>query len=85
MFDVKQDTTEYETLSQEILTLYDDFTQFHDQCSFLCDAFASLAVRNEALDGYSAQGLGQCAVWMKFRVREFQERLGKLHDKSREG
>ena len=78
MFDDKQDTAEYETLSQEILALYDDFTQFHDQCSFLCDATASLATRHEALDGYSVQGLGQSTQWLKLNVREFQKRLAEI-------
>jgi len=78
MTDVKQETDNQETLSQEILTLYDDFSEFHDQCSFLCDAFASITAQDETLDSYSAQGLGRSACWMKLRVREFRKRLHEI-------
>ena len=83
MFDAKQEVTEHETLSQEILALYDEFTQFHDQCSFLCDAFASLAAQIDAPDRFSAQGLGQYAEWMKLQIREYQNRLQKIQERSR--
>jgi hypothetical protein len=65
----------------ELLRFYDDFTDFNDDCAFLCDAFASLIAHSEEyLDERSIQGLERHAYWLKQRVSEFKERLRQIRE-----
>lgn len=68
-------------LKKELLTLYDEFSEFTDQCAFLCDAFAATAANYENLDKESAKGLDHNAYWLKQKVKGFKVRLQLLNSR----
>lgn len=60
----------------DLLTLYDDFTEFDACCAFFCDAVAALNTgRQEGLDDASAEGLRFFSQWLKERSAEFKGEL----------
>lgn len=67
-------------LSQSLITFYDDFTDFNDDCAFLCDAFSCLVNNHECLDDCSIRGLERNAAKLKKRVGEFKNRLRKIRE-----
>ena len=67
-----------QSLSMALLQYYDDFTDFNEDCAFLCDAFASLAANSENMDQYSIRGLQRSAYWLKRRVAELKENLKQI-------
>lgn len=70
-------------LSNEILGLYDEFAEFHEQCAFLCDAFSAIAHHRQLeMDIYCANGLELHANWLKRRVAELKARLQSIHEMS---
>ena len=64
-----------------LLRHYDNFSAFHEDCAFLCDAFASLAATSESLDQCSVRGLERNANWLKYRIGEFKEDLKQIRSK----
>ena len=67
-------------LSQALLSYYDEFVDFNEDCAFLCDAFACLVDNHEILNQYSIRGLARNAHWLKQRTKEFKERLKKIRE-----
>lgn len=75
----KDDTEEFKKLRRDIIALYDDFSEFSDQCAFLCDAFGAIPVNSEAIEPATKRGIGIYANWIKGRLVEIQTDLGDLH------
>lgn len=67
-------------LSKDLLRLYDEFTEFQDRCSFLCDAFACILARHEYVDENTINGFSYYAHWLKQQVVGFKERLKHMHE-----
>lgn len=70
-------------ISRQLLDYYDEFAEFSDRCSFLCDAFAAMAVQSGSLDEYSVRGLAYSADWLKLRTRELKDKLRTIQRSSR--
>ena len=62
-------------LRLQLLTLHDELTEFSDQCSFLCDAFACIPAHEEVIDAESIRGISYFAHWMKGRIRKMKTDL----------
>jgi hypothetical protein len=62
-------------LRLQLLTLHDELTEFSDQCSFLCDAFACIPAQEEVIDAESIRGISYFAHWMKGRIRKMKTDL----------
>lgn len=63
-----------------LLTLYDDLAEFQDQCSFLCDAFASIVTQEEIIDRETVRGASIYAQWIKERVKQMKEELKPIYE-----
>lgn len=48
-------------LRQNLLSLCDNFAEFTDQCTFLCDAFAAISTCDETINPATANGIGHAA------------------------
>jgi hypothetical protein len=64
--------------TNELLLLYDDFTKFQSQCTFLCDAVVALAMSELVMDKWSVNGLHMNAVQVKRRAEVLGEKLQVL-------
>ncbi|WP_039918151.1 hypothetical protein [Cellvibrio mixtus] len=69
--------------TNELLLLYDDFTEFQSQCTFLCDAVVALAMSELVMDKWSVNGLHMNAVQVKQRAQVFGEKLHVLRGEVR--
>lgn len=50
MFTTPQPFPEGQSLTLDIIHLYDELTQFNDVCAFLCDAYAAIAAQEEEIE-----------------------------------
>lgn len=67
-------------LQLKALRLYDEFALFSDQCAFLCDAFAAVPARQEAITSTTLGGLEFYSQWLKTRLVEIKSELGQIHE-----
>lgn len=72
-------------LAVELLSLCDEFAEFRDRCSFLCDAFSHIASHSEDITENTANGLDCYACWLKSQVYAFNEKLHDMHGRLRSG
>lgn len=68
-------------LSADLVSLYDEVTEFNDYCAFLCDACASLAMQNEMLGRASASGLTLSVDYLKARSERLKLMVKSLHER----
>ena len=69
-------------LRLQLLTLHDELTEFSDQCSFLCDAFACIPAQEEVIDAETIRGVSYFAHWMKGRIRKMKTDLIAVRDQA---
>lgn len=74
--------TEGIKLADELLSLYDEITEFNDCCTFLCDAFCSLAAEEHALDTSTVEGLKCFSYWIKQRMETVKARLKDIQERA---
>jgi gamma-glutamylcysteine synthetase len=67
--------------SGELLDLYDDFVEFHDHCSFLCDAIASMVAEDDRFDTCTAMGIKRFCHWVKDRGQNLKNELKCIQEK----
>ena len=67
-------------LYTDLLLFYDEFVEFHDYCSFMCEAFASLATEENYLDTSTAMGASRFCHWTKRRMQELKGDLKNIHE-----
>ena len=70
------------SVGDDLLNLYNEVTEFNDLCAFLCDAFASLAAGEEALDTSTIEGLKCLSHWMKQRMAEVKRQIMEIQEKA---
>lgn len=63
------------SVQARILTIYDDMTEFQDQCSFLCDAFASIVRQQEVIDQETIRGVSIYSEQIKEQVGRIRSEL----------
>lgn len=67
-------------ISAALTDLYDEVLEFTDECSFLCDAYAALAVQNDSFDNNTASGISMSAHMLKQKAATIQQRVREVHD-----
>ena len=72
--------TRREQLAGESLDLCDDFSQFSDECSFLCDAFAAVAREPECITPETTEGIWYVCYKLKMQIRSYRDRINKVHE-----
>ncbi len=70
------------SVAAELLHFYDEFVEFHDHCSFLCDAFVCLASEEDCLEASTVMGVSRYSQWLKRRARELKEELRQIQKRS---
>lgn len=75
--------TERSPLPEDLLHFYDSYTEFHDYCAFLCDAWAGMANERDQLDDDTLRGLRQFSTEIKYRSSTLKEVLNRICEKSR--
>lgn len=75
--------TNYTALTKELVRLYDEFAEFQDHCSFLCDAFACIVANHEYADESTINGFSHYSHWLKQQVIYFRARLKQIQERSR--
>lgn len=76
-----------QAITNQLLSLYDDYAELDACCAFFCDAVAALSNdREEGLDSTSAEGLRIFSHWLKQRSTAFKGELNTtwLHASSQE-
>lgn len=73
-----------EPLEVDLLTLYDDFVEFNDYCSFLCDAIPALFIEyaESEHDSHTVQGLKRHCGDLKERAERLESVLNTLYQRS---
>lgn len=69
-------------LNIDLLHFYDEFAEINDYCSFLCEAFASLATEDNYLDTNTAMGVSRFCHLIKCRMQELKGDLKQIHEKA---
>ena len=69
-------------MAPNLLQVYDDFVDLHDDCAFMCEAFASLVGKETLLDESTAIGARRFCHWMKRRMGELKEDLSEINEKA---
>ena len=78
MFDQQQIHIYGQSLSKDLVVLYDEITQFNDCCALMCDAFSALVGRDEVINPNTARGIDHGAIWIKKKVEEYKTIIGIL-------
>ena len=81
MFDSQKNQPK-DSMATNMLNTYDEFTEFNDYCSFLCDAFASIVSQEEIIDEDTIRGLRRCSSWMKHRAQEIKAELKEIQQRA---
>jgi hypothetical protein len=68
----------------DLLTIYDDFVEFNDYCSFLCDAIPALFVEyaESEHDSHTVQGLKRHCSDLKEKSEKLESILNALYQQS---
>lgn len=64
--------------SHGLVDFYDDFVEFHDHCSFLCDAIASMVGQDDQFDACTVMGIKRACFWVKDRGQDLKKELQQL-------
>ena len=73
-----QKVAEIGTIAEKLLDFYDEFSEFHDYCAFLCDSFSCLAIKSEPIEMNTANGAILFTDWMKYRVQLLKVELNDI-------
>ncbi|WDE03818.1 hypothetical protein SG34_020915 [Thalassomonas viridans] len=65
-----------------LVDLTDDFSQFHQECAFLCDAFAAVAQEPECISEETSEGIRHMSYWLKGQAKEYYQRIDDLYQEA---
>ncbi|WDE05275.1 hypothetical protein SG34_028965 [Thalassomonas viridans] len=65
-----------------LVDLTDDFSQFHQECAFLCDAFAAVAQEPECISEETSEGIRHLSCWLKCQAKEYYQRIDDLYQEA---
>lgn len=73
-----------EDLNMNLAAFYDDFEEFNDYCSFLCDAISSLFCEYQDCepDPHTILGAKRHCSWLKCRAEELKKELHDIYERS---
>jgi hypothetical protein len=66
-----------QAVQARMLALYDDLVEFEYQCSFLCDAFASIVRQEEVIDPETIKGVSVYSGRIKEQLSRLKDELGR--------
>jgi hypothetical protein len=66
-----------EGIQARLIALYDEIGEFHDQCSFLCDAFASIVRQQDVIDPETVRGVSIYSQSIKEQAGQIRSELKK--------
>lgn len=66
-----------EGIQARLIALYDEMGEFHDQCSFLCDAFASIVRQQDVIDPETVRGVSIYSQSIKEQAGQIRSELKK--------
>ena len=73
------DETSKKQFTQQLISLSDDFSDFSNECSFVCDAFAAIAREPECITEETSEGFRHVSYRLKCQVREFYRQIEALY------
>jgi len=62
-----------------LVDLSDDFYKFHQECAFLCDAFAAVTQEPECISEETSEGIRHLSCWLKCQVKHYCQRIDELY------
>ncbi|WDE07542.1 hypothetical protein SG34_012040 [Thalassomonas viridans] len=65
-----------------LVDLTDDFSKFHQECAFLCDAFAAVAQEPECISEETSEGIRHMSYWLKYQAKEYYQRIDDLYQEA---
>ncbi|WDE03498.1 hypothetical protein SG34_019160 [Thalassomonas viridans] len=65
-----------------LVDLTDDFSQFHQECAFLCDAFAAVAQEPECISEETSEGIRHMSYWLKGQAKDYYQRIDDLYQEA---
>ncbi|WDE03042.1 hypothetical protein SG34_016560 [Thalassomonas viridans] len=63
----------------ELIDLTDDFSKFHQECAFLCDAFAAVAQEPECISEETSEGIRHMSYWLKCQAIAYYQRINDIY------
>ncbi|WDE05619.1 hypothetical protein SG34_001355 [Thalassomonas viridans] len=66
----------------ELIDLTDDFSKFHQECAFLCDAFAAVAQEPECISEETSEGIRHLSYWLKGQAKEYYQRIDAIYQEA---
>lgn len=82
MFTAPQEYPSDGSLASDLLHLYDEFTEFNDQCAFLCEAYSAIVIQEEGIHRTTAIGFQYSTDWLRDRMEELKAKLKRIQKKS---
>ncbi|WDE03453.1 hypothetical protein SG34_018915 [Thalassomonas viridans] len=65
-----------------LVDLTDDFCKFHQECAFLCDAFAAVAQEPECITEETSEGIRHMSYWLKYQAKDYYQRIDDLYQEA---
>lgn len=81
LFVPMQHSDEELSLSQEIVQLSDNFSEFNKVNAFLCVAFTSVMSSDDPVQENVLQGAKYCSDYLQVRSRELKEAIDQLRER----
>lgn len=64
--------------ADRLLVFYDDYVEFQESCSFLCDAISSMAAEDDRFEGRTVSGIRQFCQQVKDQAENLRRELERL-------
>ncbi len=81
LFVPMQHSDEEFSLSQEIVQLSDNFSEFNQVNAFLCNAFTSVMSSGDPVQEDVLQGAKYCSDYLQARSHELKEAIDRLRER----
>ena len=65
-----------------LVDLSDNFYKFHQECAFLCDAFAAVAQEPECISEETSEGIRHLSYWLKCQAKHYYQRIDALYQQT---
>ena len=69
-------------VKEELIELYDEFTNLNEACCFLLDTGSIMRINNQLFSETSVDGYRQCSEALKERLAKFKDRLKSAYENS---
>jgi hypothetical protein len=66
------------SLHMDLVNLYDDFVEFHDTCSFFCDALSTMLTARTEFNQSTLEGIRDFSDYLAHKGAEMKERFRQV-------